>query len=517
MASSKLFPMLKKRGLWWSYRKRVPNHLRGLFGGRREIVVSLKTQDEGEARVRVLSIAHETEKALQRAREKHRALVVDPAAMAREWRTDILRVDQQDRLNRPRTEESLEAEIDALESAVVDHREALQRGDTRPVLSVLRDVLERHKVTLTPAVERQLAHALLRERADALEIALQRALGQWRDEPVAPVSPLVSQVMESWLRERKPPSKTAHEVRAIFGRFLATCGGDQGISGITKDHVRAFRTRLLAGDAKTGKGTGALAPATIRKHLNLLGTVFRYAVRTGLLDVSPVAGMAFVARSKMQDASGKRQPFSLEAVRAFLSSPLYTGSVSKARRAVPGPHIYKDAIWWTGLILFYSGMRLEECGGLRGRDVRERDGVMGFSLEVGEDRSLKTATAARFVPLHPALVSAGLVDLARERGDGWLFPELKADRHGKRTSAVSKAFGRYLRALKLDNGGKVVMHSARHTVVDRMRDAGVQEPIIAAVVGHAHPGMTSRYGRGWDVKSLASAVASIQYPGMKLP
>jgi integrase len=434
--------------------------------------------------------------------------VVDPNAMAREWRTDILRVDQQDRIDRPRTEESLAAEIDALESAVVDNRDALQMSDTRPVLSVLRDVLERHKVALTPAVERQLAHALLRERADALEIALQRALGQWRDEPVTPVSPLVSQVMESWLRERQPPSKTTHEVRAIFRRFLASCGGDRGISGITKDHVRKFRMGAL--DAK-------LSAATVKKHMGLLSTVFRHAVRTGLLDVSPVEGMAFMARSKMQTQEGKRQPFSLESVRAFFSSPLYTGSASKARRTMPGSHVYKDAMWWTGLILFHSGMRLEECGGLRGRDIQEREGVLGFSLEFGEDRSLKTTTAARFVPLHSALVSAGLVEYAKQRGDGWLFPELKADRHRKRTSALSKTFGRYLRALKLDNNGKVVMHSARHTAIQRMRDAGVQEPLIAAVVGHAHQTQTARYGQGWSAKALASAIASIDYGASERP
>ena len=85
MASSKQFPMLKRRGKWWSYRKRVPTHLRPLFQGRREIVVSLKTREVGAARAPVLSIAHATEKALQRARERHRTLVVDPQAMARQW------------------------------------------------------------------------------------------------------------------------------------------------------------------------------------------------------------------------------------------------------------------------------------------------------------------------------------------------------------------------------------------------------------------------------------------------
>ncbi len=107
MAPSSRFPMLKRPGKFYSYRKRIPNHLRAFFGDRREIVVSLHTQDEGEARIRVLAIAHEAEKDIQRAREKYRALVVDPDAVAREWRTAALREDHEDRITRPRTDDSL--------------------------------------------------------------------------------------------------------------------------------------------------------------------------------------------------------------------------------------------------------------------------------------------------------------------------------------------------------------------------------------------------------------------------
>jgi len=108
------------------------------------------------------------------------------------------------------------------------------------------------------------------------------------------------------------------------------------------------------------------------------------------------------------------------------------------------------------------------------------------------------------------------VEFARERGDDWLFKELTPDQHGIRTANLSKAFGRYLRAVKLDRGGKVVAHSFRPTVIQKMRDAGVQENLIAAVVGHAHPTQTARYGRGFDPKVLASAVASIKYPGVEI-
>ncbi len=68
-----------------------PNHLRSFSDGRREIVVSLHTRDEGQARARVLAIALETEKAFQRAREQFHALVVDPDAMAKEWKAQVLR------------------------------------------------------------------------------------------------------------------------------------------------------------------------------------------------------------------------------------------------------------------------------------------------------------------------------------------------------------------------------------------------------------------------------------------
>src|SRR5262245_39160656 len=131
MASSKSFPMLKLRHGWFSYRKRIPNHLRSFFKGRREIVVSLHTKDEGEARIRVLQIAHETEKAIQRARERYRDLVVDPDALAKDWKQEAVRLDLEDRVGQRRTDESLEAEVYGLEQAIENNREALQKRGPR--------------------------------------------------------------------------------------------------------------------------------------------------------------------------------------------------------------------------------------------------------------------------------------------------------------------------------------------------------------------------------------------------
>ena len=291
------FPMLKKRKgtdgkVWFYCRKVIPANLRGMFGGRWQIMESLHTTDESEAKVRLLRLAHETERDLQRARDRYREAVANPETLAKEWRKGLFREDQEDRVNRARTERSLEAEIHALEDAIEDHREALQLGNVKPVQGILREVLDGYHITLSPPDERKLAHALLHERMTALEIALQRALGQWRDEPVTKPPPLVLNVMGAWLKERKPPSKTAHEVRATFNRFLAELpDGDKPIAEVSKDDVRAFRTALLGDSAKVGKGKGSLAPVTVRKYMNLFGTVLRHAVRTGLIDKSPAEGI----------------------------------------------------------------------------------------------------------------------------------------------------------------------------------------------------------------------------------
>jgi hypothetical protein len=158
-------------------------------GGKHEIVVALKTRDLGEAKVRVLRIAHEAEKALQR---------------------------------------------------LVENTLALRR-------------------------------------------MLERASGTWRGDKPVKASPAASQVMEAFLRERQLPSKTEHEVRATFARFntLALDGEDKPIEAVTREDVRRFRSALLGDEAKSGKGKGALAPGTVKKYVNPLATVFKYAERTG--------------------------------------------------------------------------------------------------------------------------------------------------------------------------------------------------------------------------------------------
>lgn len=130
-----------------------------------------------------------------------------------------------------------------------------------------------------------------------------------------------------------------------------------------------------------------------------------------------------------------------------------------------------------------------------------------FSVEDDNERALRAGPPASHRGGYGAVGA----------GQGWLFPDLESDAHGKRTSALSKAFGRYLRALKLDRGGRVVTHSTRHSVADRLRAGRVPEDVRDQLLGHAGGGTGRRYGTAHSVKTLQAAIAAIEYRGVKLP
>jgi integrase len=515
--------MLNRHGVYY-FRKAVPLPLPSIIG-KREILVSLKTKDREVAKSRLHRAALEADALLAAAKKKLAAQT--PQVLADRWKADLLHEDAEARsLLQPKTKAEVDQEIADLEGALAEVRSYLTYGDIAGIQDGFLAVMERYGAKLAPESSefRQAAHALMRAGVEALHVLQRRSRGDWSDVQaplVVPASqdlaqnPPLSLVLDTWLSERKPPSKTAHEVRATFARFKVACGGDdRPIREVSKADVRSFRTLLLGESAKVGKGKGSLAPATVRKYLNLLGTVFSWAVKTGLIDANPVAGMAFVATGKREEREPKRQPFSEAQLRTLFASPLHTGAESKARRGQPGNYVEQDALWWVFPMTLYSGMRIEEAMGLRIEDMREVDGVLSFVVESRPERTLKTASSARVVPVHKALIRLGLVEWRdKQLRGGLLFPELRPDkRHGKLTAALSKTAGRYLRALKMPV--TITTYSTRHAFADGLRRAKVEPEIRSRLLGHSTQTMTERYGIGHDMKALRDAVNAVSYEGI---
>lgn len=131
-------------------------------------------------------------------------------------------------------------------------------------------------------------------------------------------------------------------------------------------------------------------------------------------------------------------------------------------------------------LLRWSGMRLAEAAGLRYEDIR--DGVI--HLVPHDTRPLKTQYSQRQIPLHRNLLSLDLQGTASQRADsGLIFPDLYNPKTHRWGGGIvwSQQIG-------------ANPHSLRHNVTTQLRDAGINERVIGAVLGHSPTNITGSYG-----------------------
>jgi integrase len=155
---------------------------------------------------------------------------------------------------------------------------------------------------------------------------------------------------------------------------------------------------------------------------------------------------------------------------------------------------------------------------LRAADLKREDGIA--YLSIAEDGNGKSEAATRRVPLHPQLKALGFADYVKALpADGQMFPALRPNNRGRYGDAVSRWFTR-LRRTELDAkaAGQTDFHSWRRLVSTRLREANVQEADVAAVLGQEHGELAfGTYGKTVSLKRLATIVAKLDYPGLRLP
>ncbi|MEJ2631704.1 MAG: hypothetical protein P8011_18570 [Acidihalobacter sp.] len=110
------------------------------------------------------------------------------------------------------------------------------------------------------------------------------------------------------------------------------------------------------------------------------------------------------------------------------------------------------------------------------------------------------------------------VERIRSQGHTRLFPNLKQMKDGKYTDYLGKAFSEFLHQDVGINHRSRVFHSFRNNFRDACREAGLDEEISDALMGHSDNDKTGRsYGRGFSIMRLHKAMTLIEYPGLEIP
>ena len=291
------------------------------------------------------------------------------------------------------------------------------------------------------------------------------------DLPVATVRVYLAR----WLAARKPELARATYLRyektvEKFLRYLED-DADHQLEEITKARVAAFR------DAQANKTSRSNANV----DLKVLKVAFRAARVDGYLLQDPAEGVKTFRVTADHDY---RRPFTIDELRGLL--------------AVADPQ-------WTSLIKFglYTGQRLADIALLRWSQIDlERDEIR-FVVR----KTKKRLTIPIAAPLREHLLSLS----APDRLQAPVHPEACAivtKQHG-RVGTLSNAFAdllaqaglRSVRSFESTGRGRsnartgmdLSFHSLRHTSVSLLKDAGIPDAVVMAMVGHSSAAMSHRY------------------------
>jgi integrase len=315
----------------------------------------------------------------------------------------------------------------------------------------------------------------------------------------APIAETVGQAAEAWFADMQDdvrPNTLADHKRRVRA-FTEQCG-DRLLADVNKAMASDFLSSLIA---------SGNSQQTRNAYHTTLAVLFESAKDRG----------RFTGDNPF---NGKKRKAKSKSYVPFEDSELQTLFAALPRDVAPKRHTPETAMAWAALIAAYSGARLEEICKLKVADIHDEgaNGATVTVIDINDPKKLKNDQSERKVPVHSALVRAGLLKYRDNLpADGPLFPGLKAraSKGHKVGARVGELFRKKLEALGLKRD-RLCFHSFRRTVGSRLDAAGVKESDVNWILGHGQK--TESFGTysTAPLKRLSGLVEEIKYPDLRL-
>jgi integrase len=406
----------------------------------------------------------------------------------------------------------------------------------RHTLRMCLNLRERQAALFLAASLAQQVHNYLKEHPLADLQTLRALCSQWRDANPLPTTltagrnaptnavvrqsdgPTLGTLSKLYIEEGKRGGTwrevSTHEVERSL-RDLFELMGDMPVEAFDIQQARLLKDRLsrcpqyfglrpeyegktLKQVVESGATYKTITAVTVNNRLRKLSAFLNWCKANGYIADNPLVGMKVMTKS----AKEARLSFDRHDLTTLLDLAALQEEASK--------HPWR---YWLPLLGRVTGARLEELCQLRVEDFIEQQGIPCIRIDDRrEGQNLKNSSSRRTLPLHPVLIELGVlkhVEAVRNSGVDRLFPELDAVR-GKLGHAPSKWFGRYKTKLGITDPRKT-FHSFRHTLIDDLRDAGVQDSLIKRIAGHEDGAVTfSIYGSRNPLTAMLEAMLQIK-------
>ena len=243
-----------------------------------------------------------------------------------------------------------------------------------------------------------------------------------------------------------------------------------------------------------------ISRTTVNNNLGYVSSFMKWCVINGYVDINYFEGMRLKKLIRVRD---ERDRFEEKELKQIFQKQNYIEFTEVEKQ--------KYEYYWCPLISLFSGMRLNEICSLYLDNIiqvkgnhREKRWCFNILEEPDRpDKHLKTLSSRRIVPIHDILIDLNFLEFVellkqRHKNRQRLFQELKLS-EGSYIRNVSRFFNRrYLTKLGLKTERKT-FHSLRHTVIDHLKQQGIDVSFINELVGHSSGNIDlDRYGKGYN-------------------
>ena len=297
--------------------------------------------------------------------------------------------------------------------------------------------------------------------------------------PVAPVAPvnyhIISDVWADFMRGKQGLKPSTFRWYENMGKKITNRLGDKYIEELTNKDVSDF---LLACLHRTN---GALvSDKTIKSIYKLLNYMTDYAITNMGINIRNYNKKVKCPAGYKRDQ--REHVYTLDEVDKIMDELYNTGSVA-LRTIVP--------------LLLMSGLRINELLGLQYSDLDRENGTISVhQAVVARDRvmgSVKSDASKRVIPVPPIFFDivenwkvywekSGYMDKAEPKGNkGIIFTNCRGELRNDNT--LRKEFRDLLDKIGLRREG-TSFHGLRRTYATFMNRAGVEDQVIAKLLGH---------------------------------
>lgn len=479
-----------RHGVYY-FRLTIPETLRPLFGGRREIKRSLATRDPALARslAYILSARYggnlkELRRMTRKGYDPSKFDPNDPAT----WPTDQQNLEQ---WNGKFNVLTGEAEVKVDPNNPEDRRSAMKAVD---------DFAQTMRAGLAPQETPQ-------------RVALANVESALFASAIPPASITLAEAQDKYEATLSDHSEhTLNDYMFAIKWFVREIGPRTPIAVVTKEHVKGWKdavkahylevarkkqaSRTKAGKLKPDPVAGLpkpeVKPASVDKVITRAHAFMTWAQKERHFprgEDLPTEGMTMLTHSQRKRLPGF-QLFHFDELQRIFAKDAYL--------ALRTPHEF-----WMPLLGLFTGARIGELAQLNLEDIRQdkdRHWIIGINDK--EFKKVKTDASRREIPLHPKLIELGFLDYltdvrAAVPESNRIFPYLRYDSKNGFADVPSEAFGRYLDTLKIHADDKV-FHSFRSTANQRLKENDVQPSVRSQLVGHEPEG-TNEMAYAWNL------------------